>query len=624
MVDPMIRVGLLDLKADDVADKYEVTLSYLGEEAETCPLREGRGTLESTAPDLRKKSEECVRERDGARGGFEESKAGPTVEKQPEIPIVRHPIDFSKGKQGREERKNGKGPSMAKRLVDMAMQGGSVTLFRTPLGEPYIQVWREGHFEVRPLDESFMDFLANEFWKAERDVPTSSAKRAALETLSAMAREDGELHDLRIRVTHVDDSQEVWYDLGDPQWRAVRITTGGWSVVNNREILFKRTSYTYEQPEPVRGRSGSLDELLELINIRDWQTPMLKILFVTDLLAIREQIGVFAMGGEGSGKSSLTRAEKALIDPQGIDEANVSQDPVRDEDFELLLTQMYIAPIDNISRLSGQRSDICCVAVTGGLRCRRAHYRNREMVRDSYRCALRLNGISNPISRPDALERMLIFNFTEKPPKLVSTSTWWTAFNNLKPYALADLFDLASEALKIYHELPEPEHSPRMGEWFRWAQAAAMAIGLTMQEFNTLFNRFVERENFEALEQDQLTKVLINVAEDGMFLGTASELLDALNAKALSMTVDMRDRSWPKKEFVLGKRLDRLQVTMGKFGYELIHGLAARELGERLPELAVMASHYGRTDRMIVLRKKRENSTQASNKMQAIPLLPEV
>src|SRR5207247_836589 len=59
----------------------------------------------------------------------------------------------------------------------------------------------------------------------------------------------------------------IWYDLSDPGWRAVRVSSDGWTVEAHPPILFRRFAHQRPQVEPKRG--GRVESVLPFFNLAD-------------------------------------------------------------------------------------------------------------------------------------------------------------------------------------------------------------------------------------------------------------------------------------------------------------------------------------------------------------------
>jgi hypothetical protein len=99
---------------------------------------------------------------------------------------------------------------------------------------------------------------------------------------------------------HEDD---IYLDLGDPTWRAVKITAVGWEIVDNTPVRFRRPRGLRPLPAPEAG--GTIDALRPYVNIADEDDF---ILAVTWLVAAFRPAGPYAVlnitGEQGSAKST--------------------------------------------------------------------------------------------------------------------------------------------------------------------------------------------------------------------------------------------------------------------------------------------------------------------------------
>jgi len=91
-----------------------------------------------------------------------------------------------------------------------------------------------------------------------------------LELLKSKALFDGAKQSVFLRVGKEKSEEEegpraLYVDLCDKKWRAVKITTGGWEVVDQPPIFFRRNLGMWPLPIPAHG--GSVDELAPFLNI---------------------------------------------------------------------------------------------------------------------------------------------------------------------------------------------------------------------------------------------------------------------------------------------------------------------------------------------------------------------
>ena len=187
-----------------------------------------------------------------------------------------------------------------------------IELFHTPEGVGYATIAVSGHHETWPVGSThFREWLACRFYESEKGVPTDWGLRDALAVMSAKARFSIKEFPVFTRVAESDGN--IYLDLGDSVWRAVEITSSGWSIVGHPPVRFRRSNGMLALPTPVSG--GHISNLRPFVNVKeeDW------VLFVSWLVAAFRPKGpypVLALFGEqGSAKSTTARVLRALVDP---------------------------------------------------------------------------------------------------------------------------------------------------------------------------------------------------------------------------------------------------------------------------------------------------------------------
>jgi hypothetical protein len=97
-------------------------------------------------------------------------------------------------------------------------------------------------------------------------VPGAGALKDALATLASQALFRGNEHQPATRVGWDEKEGAIWIDLGDADWRSVKVTAEGWKVVSDVGVRFIRPAGMLPLPTPQRG--GSIQELRPLLNVR--------------------------------------------------------------------------------------------------------------------------------------------------------------------------------------------------------------------------------------------------------------------------------------------------------------------------------------------------------------------
>ena len=104
--------------------------------------------------------------------------------------------------------------SQATAIVRLATEAG-VELWHTPSGDPYITVSVDDHREHYPLtSRAAKDYLCRLYFLDAGKAPNASALTDAINTLSGVARFDGDVHAVHVRVAGV--AGRCYVDLPRP------------------------------------------------------------------------------------------------------------------------------------------------------------------------------------------------------------------------------------------------------------------------------------------------------------------------------------------------------------------------------------------------------------------------
>ena len=113
----------------------------------------------------------------------------------------------------------------------------------------------------------------------------------------------------------------------------------------------------------------------------------------------------------------------------------------------------WITPLDNLSHLSADMSDLMCCIVTGAETIKRALYTDGDVHRARYRRPLLLTGIDVGVIRPDLGERLLHLKL-DRPGIRRSEAELWGEFADALPAILGGLLDLAVKVRGIGADVP--------------------------------------------------------------------------------------------------------------------------------------------------------------------------
>ena len=150
-----------------------------------------------------------------------------------------------------------------------------------------------------------------------------------------------------------------------------------------------------------------MGELLRFVNLKDPQQKQLLLTYLVSCLIpnIPHPIPIIR-GPQGSAKTTMLRFLLCLIDPS---ETEVLSFPSSRDQLIQQLRHHWAPSYDNLSFLRSDISDELCRAVTGAGFVKRELYTDDDDVIYQIRACVGLNGINNPASKPDLMERALVF-----------------------------------------------------------------------------------------------------------------------------------------------------------------------------------------------------------------------
>ncbi len=186
----------------------------------------------------------------------------------------------------------------------------------------------------------------------------------------------------------------------------------------------------------------------------------------------------------GSGKSSLSRTIRALLDPSEVDISNFSNNR---SDFICTLANLYLVCYDNVRTISVEQSDILCQAITGVTVPSRTLYTNNDLFVQKLRNIVIVNGIQVLPTESDLAERFLVVNLQKiDESKRKREKDLQRAFDAKRPLILGAIFETLKKAMQCYSSI-SIENMPRMADSFVEMLVIALALGLTEEEFRAIY-----------------------------------------------------------------------------------------------------------------------------------------
>jgi len=434
--------------------------------------------------------------------------------------------------------------SQLQRLVSL---GRSQTLWHDGNGSGYASVLDGGHFEHHPvISRSFLDWLRRSYSrkhavKIEHEwvpqMPGTNALKEAIQALEGYALDSGVVGQTGFRVLCRPGA--VFLDLGRPDWWVAKVTGEGVEIVANPGMFRPRGQH----PLPIPGTSAGrgIADLRRLVNVRD-EDFVLVVGYLLGTLFPGPYPVLINTGGEGSGKTMLSRVIKRTVDPDATD---LRSPPRNVEDLMVAARHSRLVGYDNVSFITLEVSDAMCRVSGGGTMTKRANYTDGDEFAMTACRPMLLNGIPDKLAtRPDLMDRMILI----KAPLLTERKTedaFWSEFRAAHTFVLGDLLRGVSGALRDANSIKVKDEVRLIG-WVKWAEAGCRALGFEPDEFIDAYMANRELAGGAALEDNVVAQGIIMLMDrQRYFKGTASELRAEIE-QLVRARADLKDEKLPK------------------------------------------------------------------------------
>jgi energy-coupling factor transporter ATP-binding protein EcfA2 len=413
----------------------------------------------------------------------------------------------------------------------------------------------------------FAAWLRHRFLEAHGKPARAGDVSDVIGALIGRARFEGPRREVYTRVAELDGN--IYVDLGREDTKAVEITPDGWHVVERPPALFATSEALAPLPEPAQDAAPEdLEALVELLGLPAADAFLATAWLLGCLQPGRPFVLLLLIGAAGSGKSTRTRLLRMLVDPAGADGTLVASPPREGRDLFASASGTHVLALDNLSSMPRWLSDLLSSIATGSGQATRRLYTDNELAVIQVRQPVILNGIDIAGLGEDLMDRAIVLPCP--PVEGVQTEAkLWDSARKTAPRILGALLDAAVVALKNRPgvNIP-PERRPRMLDFATWIKAAEPALHQVPawrdMDFLELYAANRRLASDELLEADPVGVMLLELAGERRWEGSASQLLDTLERmledergpdKAAQI---IKGKRWPSAPHVLGVRLRRL------------------------------------------------------------------
>ncbi|WP_019177682.1 bifunctional DNA primase/polymerase [Methanomassiliicoccus luminyensis] len=470
--------------------------------------------------------------------------------------VVGASAGMGAGKPSPPSRSNDK--TQAEVVIEAAIRNG-IEPFMDQHEEAYAAIEVKGHREiVRIRSSRFSLWLQHLHYLETEKSLNKDALGQAVATFEAKALFEGAKRPLSLRRAWREG--DLYYDLCDEAWRAVRISPSikpyGWEIVGRPPILFKRERHMKAQVEPVPG--GSWDELwTKVLNFLPEQWVLCKP-HVLQLFIPGHPIAFLNPNNrKGAAKTSTAKVIRELVDPSSspLQELNNPRTNLND-----LFEQNFLPIFDNVD---GDIKDFIfnklCRVNTGEASQERELYKNKEQVLYEYQRTAIITSIA-PVGpdHPDFVQRTVYVGLRFIPEEERKDEEQLKAdFTAMRGQVLGFIFSTLSKALGLKNEV-HLDRRPRMADYAIWGEALSRALGEDAGKFIAAYQGSIKSGVEEALNADPLALAIMQMfaePERLHYIGPADDLYRKLSDVAKEKSIDISGKRWPGAANALSRRM---------------------------------------------------------------------
>ena len=274
---------------------------------------------------------------------------------------------------------------------------------------------------------------------------------------------------------------------------------------------------------------------------------------------------LIAQGEQGSGKTLGASLLRELIDPNAVNLAPLKPDAGA---LRSRMRSGHIVGYDNVSKLSGEFSDLLCSLVSGTGFADRALYSDAEEHIVTGRAPVILNGITDFAERSDLADRTLILRFLrlDRTTRRKGESEIQKIFSQKHAEFLGELLLRVSRAFREYEETTIPADSGRLLDLIRFVEASEPPD--EKGNFRRAYRAARQEQHDSAADTDPLLRAIITIVrESGTVCLTNAELLSQ------ATTLEFGDKrppfTWPQSTRALSNMLSRDIPKLRSLGIEI-------------------------------------------------------
>lgn len=473
------------------------------------------------------------------------------------LELVPAELNPSKKGQRSESSDDGEGGSRATKAVELALAVAEP--WKDPDGRAYLDIRKDGIRRTLAVSDC-RSWLSGLLYAEERVALSGKAAADAVAILEAEAYLNGPTRNIYTRLAHHEG--EIFLDLGDETWQAIRVFAGGWEVVKEPEVRFRRPHGMRPLMMPER-KDNAWETLRSLMHDPEEKSFVLIVAWLVGCLNAGPYPILTLTGEQGTGKSTQGKVLRSFIDPSL---AGLRLAPDKKEVLAVAARNSHVLAYDNLSSLDKWLSDSLCLIATGGGYSTRKHYTEGDEVIFALMNPILLTSIGSVTDRADLAERSIPVRLPVIPDTARKTEREVLAeAAKATPGILAALLDAVAVGLERFPEIRFAS-LPRMADFARWVAACEPALPWEEGRFLEVYENTREGIVDAGVEADPIAQAIIDLVElqpGKRWKGFTEELRVALLAVAKHSETP---RGWPATPRALSARIDRALPLLRKRG----------------------------------------------------------
>jgi len=386
-------------------------------------------------------------------------------------------MSTSKNPSGGPASNPGKSDPITKQLIDL-IETGPYPLYHDGKGTSFCGIDHNGIQKiVKIFSTEFEQWISYEYYTLHSKIPNQTILKGFYNYLSVKAQRSGTEISLYNRIAY--ENGNIIIDLADGLNTAVIVNDAGRNTQVNPPVLFQRYQHQEALPKPISG--GNLRDLLPLMALSTEQEKCLVLSWlVASLIPDIERNFLLIEGPPGSGKTTLAKMLKSLIDPMKGASLHLSK---KDREVAQVIDHHAVPLFDNVEMISKPVSDLFCQTYSGGSYSTKALYTNDgdfvfNLTGNAIFTSVLLKNLQTDfLNRTIKIKLDAMDHVNRK-----SGSAIFNQFNQIKPQLFGALLDTLVKTIKIKKRIPVPTIS-RTVDFDHYCIAAAEVLGFGKDVF---------------------------------------------------------------------------------------------------------------------------------------------